>query len=307
MPLANADTLVLVNPRAAGGRARALVAPMRQWLGSRFADVLGCVAPEGVDAAAAAIAALPRGARVALVGGDGTLQAMLPALLERDAELGLVPLGSGNDTARALGLAGRDWMEALAHALAAPATAMDLGECAFDGRHQPFASSLTAGFDSAVGLRALQAPRALRGLPRYLWATLAELAALRTWSLRIEADGTPVHDGAALFASVLNTPTYGGGMPAVPAACIDDARLDLLVAGRFGRAGAAAMLPRLLAARHLSHPRVRTLRFVELSATSPADVPLAADGEALGAARAWRIAVRPAALRAVRGAGQQAS
>lgn len=301
MQLARPCTLVLVNPHAAGGRAQALVAPMTQWLASRGVTAARCVAAEGVAAASAAIAALPRGARVALVGGDGTLQAMLPALLAHEAELGVVPLGSGNDTARALGLAGLGWTDALAHALDGPATPIDLGECAFDGRRIPFASSLTAGFDSAVGLRALAAPRALRGLPRYLWATLGELAALQTWPLRLEADGALVHDGVALFASALNTPSYGGGMPAAPGACIDDGRLDLLVAGRFGRMAALAMLPRLLAGRHLSHPRVRLLRFAELAAASPMAVPLAADGEPLGATGAWRIRVLPAALRAVRG------
>lgn len=300
MPPALPSALVIVNPHAAGGRAQALAAPIAQWLAVHRPGPR-CVTLPDTAAAAHAVAVLPRGARVVLVGGDGTLHGMLPALLERDAEVGLVPLGSGNDMARALGLAGSAWPAALAHALGAPATPIDVGECIFVGRRVPFASSLTAGFDSAVSLRALHAPRRLCGLPRYLWATLAELAALRTWTMRVEADGVCVHDGTALFASVLNTPSYGGGMPAVPAARIDDGRLDLLVAGRFGRAGAAAMLPRLLAGRHLSHPRVATHRFATLSITSPADVPLAADGEILGAARAWRVEVRPAALHVVRG------
>lgn len=300
MPPATPTALVIVNPHAAGGRAQTLVAPIARWLDAHR-PAPRCADLSDAAAAAQAIAALPRGARVVLVGGDGTLHGLLPVLLERDAEVGIVPLGSGNDMARALGLAGSAWADALAHALGAPATPVDVGECAFAGRCVPFASSLTAGFDSAVSLRALNAPRALRGLPRYLWATLAELAGLRTWEMRVEIDGVCVHDGAALFASVLNTPSYGGGMPAVPAARIDDGRLDLLVAGRFGRAGAAAMLPRLLAGRHLSHPRVATHRFETLSITSPADVLLAADGEILGAARAWRIEARPAALRVVRG------
>ena len=40
-----------------------------------------------------------------------------------------------------------------------------------------FASSLAAGFDAAVGLRALRGPAWLSGQPRYLWATLREIAA----------------------------------------------------------------------------------------------------------------------------------
>ena len=153
----------------------------------------------------------------------------------------------------------------------------------------------------------LRAPRRLRGLQRYLWATLAELAALRTCTLRVEAEGTLVHDGTALFASVLNTPSYGGGMPVAPAARLDDSRLDLLVAGRFGRIGAAAMLPRLLAGRHLSHPRVLARSIVSIAATSSVAVPLAVDGEALGAATGWQVRVLPAALRAVRRAAPRSA
>ena len=65
----------------------------------------------------------------------------------------------------------------------------------------PFLSSLTAGFDSAVGLRAINGPRWLRGLPRYLLATFGELAALRNWPLQVTTDGELIHNGPALFAS----------------------------------------------------------------------------------------------------------
>jgi diacylglycerol kinase family enzyme len=270
-----------------------------QWL-AVHAPQVRCQTPDGIGAALELIDAQPEGSRVVLVGGDGTVHRMLPALLRRRCTLGLVPLGSGNDTARALGVAGMAWDAALAHALTAPATAMDLGELATAEGIVPFASSLTAGFDSAVGLRAIGAPPLLRGLPRYLWATLAELAALRAWPMSIAVDGVTVHEGDVLFASVLNTPSYGSGMPAVPHARIDDGRLDLLVAGRFGRAGVALMMPRLLAGRHLSHPRVKTERFTTMTISSPVAVPLAGDGEPLGEAKAWRIAVRPAALQVVR-------
>jgi diacylglycerol kinase (ATP) len=298
MPLQE-PALVLLNPRAAGGRAGDLCVPVEQWLATH-APRLHCHAVDGVAAAHDAIAAQPVGVRVVLIGGDGTVHRMLPALLRREGVLGLVPLGSGNDTARALGVAGMSWQDALAHALSAAATAMDLGELATAAGVVPFASSLTAGFDSAVGLRALRAPRLLRGLPRYLWATLGELAALRTWAMSVELDGVAVHDGDALFASVLNTPSYGSGMPAVPHARIDDGRLDLLIAGRFGRVGTALMMPRLLAGAHLSHSSVTTRPFTTMHVESPVRVPLAGDGEPLGAASSWSITVRPAALRVVR-------
>ncbi|MBE2241750.1 MAG: diacylglycerol kinase family lipid kinase [Burkholderiaceae bacterium] len=288
--------VVIVNPLAARGGAAVLAAAMRERLAA-LAPAARLELPQGVAAARALAAAQPPGTRIVVVGGDGTLQALLPVLAQRDCEVGLVALGSGNDTARAVGLRGLAWPRALQHALDAPALPIDLGECVADGRRELFASSLTAGFDSAVGMRALRAPRWLRGLPRYLWATLAELAALRRWPVAIEADGERVVAGEVLFASVLNTPTYGGGMPVAPDARIADDRLDLIVAAGFGRLGAAAMLPRLLAGRHLPHPRIATRSFALLAATSSVEVPLAADGEPIVAARAWRVRVLPAALR----------
>jgi diacylglycerol kinase (ATP) len=294
-------SLVLLNPRAAGGRAARLHGPIAAWLrvhrpGARLE------APARIDDATALVERSPRGGRVVLVGGDGTVHRLLPALLEGACELGLVPAGSGNDTARALGVAGMRPAAALALALEGAARPWDVGECAFAGRRVLFASSLAAGFDAAVGLRALRGPAWLTGQPRYLWATLREIAALRAWTLRVRLDGEVAHAGPALFASVLNTPTYGAGLRAVPSARADDGRLDALVAGRFGRAGALAMLPRLMAGTHLGHRAVLSRGVAEMIVDSEDPVPLAGDGEPAGHARSWRVRVLPGALQAVAGA-----
>ena len=239
-------SLVLLNPRAAGGRAAALGAPVERWLATHAPHTI-LVRSDSVERAQAMLLALPARSRVVLVGGDGTLHRMLPALLARRHTVALVPFGTGNDGARALGLLSTTWQDALAHALHAPAVAVDTGVMSCARRKVPFHSSLSAGFDAAVCVRALAAPTWLTGLPRYLWSTLRELTSLRTWNLRITVDGALRHSGIALFASTCNTPTFGSGMPAVPAATLDDARLDLLLAGDFSRLGALRMLPQLLA------------------------------------------------------------
>ncbi len=297
-------TLVLLNPHAGGGRAAHLQSPIQSWL-AHHAPGTELAAPETILQARARLQHLPQSSRVVVVGGDGTLNQVLSAMLAGEHTLGLVPSGSGNDTARALGLHRAPWADALAHAMRGPAHPMDLGQAVFhqDGSTLtvPFLSSFTTGFDSAVGLRALNGPRWLRGLPRYLLATLRELSALRTWELQLQLDGTPVHDGAALFASTLNTRSFGSGMPAVPHARIDDGQLNLLLAGRFGRVATALMLPRLLAGWHLGHPRVHTQAFSRMTLHSRTPVPLAADGEYLGTTRQLELQVLASALSVVRG------
>ena len=313
-------SLVLLNPHAGGGRAARLHAPLRAAL-QRLADTGSDPAPQLVVApdlvaTLAALDALPGGSRVVLVGGDGTVNRLLPALLRGGHSLALVPAGSGNDTARALGVAGLPLEQALQLALTQPSTPMDVGEAVFapestvnavpgavPSAQVPFVSSLTAGFDSSVGLRALNGPRWLRGLPRYLVATLREWVALRQWPLRVLADGQLLHDGPLLFASTLNTPTYASGMPVVPHAQTADGRLDVLLTGPFGRVGTLAMLPLLLAGWHLRCPKVQACAFTRLELASPHAVPLAADGEFIGCARQVCVTVRPGALPVVRAPG----
>ena len=88
-------------------------------------------------------------------------------------------------------------------------------------------------------------------------------------------------------------------MPAVPDASIADGRLDLLIAGRFGRAGVLRMLPLLMRGRHLGHPQVRVCRFESLRVESSPALPLAADGEPLPAATSFEVRVREASLSVV--------
>ncbi len=286
---------VLLNPRAAGGRAARLAEPLRIRLAA-LAPQAELATIDGVDAAREWLRGRPRQSRVALVGGDGTVHRLLPEFIARGLCLGVVPVGSGNDFARALGVDRLAWEAALAVALRAPSAACDVGELEAGAGRVPFASSLAAGFDAAIARRAHEGPPWLGGLPRYLWATLRELARLERVRVRATIDGALLHDGEALFASTLNTPTFGAGMPVVPDARIDDGRLDLLLAGRFGRAGALAMLPRLLAGRHVGHPRVRIAGFRELRVEADAELPLAADGEPIGAARTFTVRVRAGVL-----------
>jgi diacylglycerol kinase (ATP) len=169
-----------------------------------------------------------------------------------------VPYGSGNDCARAWGLHKLSWQDALAFALQGDTSTIDLGRVKLNHREfHYFHSSLAVGFDASVGNRALAGPKFLRGLPRYLLATLRELVHLKNWPLKVKANGEVVHEGHCLLASTLNTPTYGGGMPAVPHAMVNDGQLNLLVGGSFNRWQTLLMLPRLLIGKHLGHSRIQ--------------------------------------------------
>ena len=299
-------SIILVNPHAAGGRARKLQPHILQWCQRQtnthlVREQVQVAMPESIPEALKLLEQLPRPSRVVIVGGDGTLNQMLPGLLKAPHEVGLVPYGSGNDCARAWGLYGMSWQQALVHALDGTASAIDVGRVVLDHKEDHFfLSSLAVGFDASVGNQALAGPKFLSGLPRYLLATFRELASLKNWLLNVEVDGRLVHQGSCLLSSALNTPTYGGGMPAVPHATLNDGQLNLLIGGRFNRLQTLLMLPRLLIGKHLGHRRIQCHAFSKAAMICDSSVPVAADGETLGFARSVQIECIPQALNVVK-------
>ena len=73
--------LVLLNPRAAGGRAAALLEPVRSWL-AREAPGARLLETRSPDEAQVVLRELDEGGRVVAIGGDGTLHHLLGPLLD---------------------------------------------------------------------------------------------------------------------------------------------------------------------------------------------------------------------------------
>ena len=254
-----------------------------------------------IDSTRRVLQGLPAQSRVVIVGGDGSLHQWLPELVEGPFSVGLVPLGTGNDTARALGLRHLSWKQALTHALTAPAQACDLGQLEVEDlikgqRLYWFISSLAAGFDAEISARA-QPTRF--GLPRYLAATLLAIRDLRCQRMQLHVDGQDWPAAEVVLASALNTRTYGSGMPMTPDASMHDGKLNLVQIQRFSRLGLLGMLPLMLIGKHRWHHKVKHQMFQSLRAQCAVSVALAVDGEPVPSASRWQVRVVPAALQVV--------
>src|SRR5262249_4487917 len=117
-------------------------------------------------------AAVQRGARLVVAwGGDGTINEVASALVfEEDAAMGIIPAGSGNGLARALGI-DTDPARALADALAAEPRTIDVGE--LGGRL--FVNVAGIGFDAHVAARFNAPGSPMRGLAGYVLQTVRAL------------------------------------------------------------------------------------------------------------------------------------
>ena len=296
------STICLLNPHAHNGRTARLEPALAAAL-QQLAPKVPLVVAASIKDAQAVIAALPSGSRVILAGGDGTVQPILAQLLHGQHQLALLPLGTGNDLARALGVYGLHWRTALERVLHAPCSRMDVGQVRLD-REQTlyFASSLACGFDAAAGARVTLMPKFLPGLLRYAAAALTQFAHLRSYHLRWSCDGQTEQQAKVLLASCLNTPTYASGMRLAPRARIEDGQLQLVLAKNTGLLPTLALFARLLAGgRHTGAAAVHIqgCRQLQLAACGQA-LPVLLDGEWLPAQKELQIQVLPQALAVVR-------
>jgi len=272
---------VLINPSAGKGRTGRLLPGILSRLGAAGREVRPLTAASAAAADAACRAAVADGAgALVAVGGDGTVHLGLQAVAGTGVPFGVVPVGTGNDFAAALGVPTEPFAaaDAIAAALAAGRTrAVDLARViTSDGRERWYGAVLGAGFDAIVNERANRM-RFPRGRRRYDVATVAELVRLRPRTYTMTLDGE-VHTLDAVLVAVGNTASYGGGHRICPAADPTDGLLDIVVAGPMSRRTLMRIKPSVFLGTHVEHPLVTAYRArtVELDGEP---ITVYADGE----------------------------
>ncbi|TDN88447.1 diacylglycerol kinase [Microbacterium sp. BK668] len=291
---------LLLNPAARSGAptgaARTAAARLRE-LGVRTTIVSGGSAAES---SALLRTAIELGAdAVVVAGGDGTVNLAAQELAGTGVPLGIIPSGTGNDFAGALGLHELD-ADAAAELIAEGTTrSLDLARITrADGSTQHFASVLASGFDSKVNDRA-NAMTWPRGRSRYTIAIALEFLRLRGMPFQLElrlADGAVERlDGDLAMATVGNTSMYGGGIPVCPDADPCDGLLDVTLVRPAGRMRLARLIPRVYDGTHTTLPEVVTRRVTAVSLAA-GGVTAYADGDPVGALP-LTVDVVPGALR----------
>lgn len=299
------EAVVILNPSAGRGTTPA-EASRRLAAAGLTADLR--VTTRAGEASTLARDAVAGGARLVIAwGGDGTIHETATALIDVDADLGIVPAGSGNGLARGLGIS-LDPGAALRGIVTGGVRRIDVGEMA----SLPFFNVAGAGLDAWVAARTQEVraagwpelrgesrqprPSGRRGLLPYVRSMVRGLFTLEPWPVTLETPGQ-VLETRALLVAFANGPQYGHGARIVPGARFDDGLLDIVVIE--GRAALAALWQsrQLFRGSITTAPGVQLLRCAEARLRSERPIPLHRDGEAAEPAQDVQVRVRPAALR----------
>jgi len=229
---------------------------------------------------------------VVAVGGDGTVNEVLNGLVNDGAAphpepvLGIIPLGSGCDLARTLGIR-METTEAIEGVGTNGTKRVDVGRAEFlnlSGRRETryFMNIADLGAGGLVVQKAIRAPRILGRRPNYFWGILAAALTYKARAVDISVDdGEPVST-AIRNVIIANGEYFGRGFHAAPNARMDDGLFDIVNVGNFGTLEGLWHVPKLYRGTYVGLEKVTCLRGRKVQVDSDEELLIEMDGELVG-------------------------
>jgi diacylglycerol kinase (ATP) len=196
-------------------------------------------------------------------GGDGTLNAALPGLLETGLPLGIIPLGTANDLARTLGIP-TDLAAAARIIACGKVQPVDVGEV----NGHPFFNVASIGFGVDLTRALTRDSKRRFGTIGYAIAALRAVSRLRPFRAEI-MHGHTIHLSRTIHVAVGNGRHYGGGMTVSEHARIDDGCLHVYSLEVDSLWRLLRLLPALRSGRHDAWKEIRTLEGEEIEVRTP--------------------------------------
>ncbi|MCD9020521.1 diacylglycerol/lipid kinase family protein [Cohnella silvisoli] len=282
--------LFIVNENSGNGRGKKIWAKVEKELRKKGTEYTKVATTSQAEAVAHAEELLQRGKMkaVAVIGGDGTLHGLLPLLSAAGIPYGLIPSGSGNDSARALGIP-RNPIRALQIILAGHTRRIDLLETRTENGETQFTLTAVAiGLDSTVAadVNGSSYKRWCNklgvGSLAYIIGFFRALAVFKPRPIQVTMDGVSREFTQGWLSAIANISTYGGGLKICPTALPDDGRLHVCIVHGCSVWRILLIFPTILNGSHVNQPYVTILSGCTVRIETPASMLAFGDGEPSG-------------------------
>jgi diacylglycerol kinase (ATP) len=271
---------VILNPVSGVDTAPDHATAISRRLRERYDTVEVVLTAAPGDAARAARVAAEDGCGLVVAGGgDGTLNEVINGVAAAGAldrtTLGIVPLGTGNDFAAALGIP-PDVEGALGVLTGGVTRAVDLGSV--NGRL--FVNTSSGGYIAEVSVAVTPQMKSIGGRLAYLVGGAQALLEFDPVRATVAAEPTGLRLGEGLYAfAVCNSRLIGGGKLIAPRAVVDDGLLDACLIEAMPTVEFVALLRRVAAGSHMDDPRVRYVQISSLTLSFDRQIRINTDGE----------------------------
>jgi diacylglycerol kinase (ATP) len=285
-------TCIILNPAA--GKARDVEDVVARL--SRVPNGEIRISSKPGSAARFASAALRKGFDlVVAAGGDGTLNEVVNGIGENlgDARLGLIPLGTGNDFARTLGVP--DDIEAAIDLIVIGETReVDLVRVTSD-EVRYFVNVSAGGFSGLVDEKLTPKMKKTWGPLAYLRGAAAALSELRAYRTTLALDNSEGLTLDLYNVVVANGRYIAGGRMIAPEASIDDGLLDVVLIRQRPAPELALLAAQVAIGTHLSSDTIVFRRAAKVTVNSKPRMCFNVDGELVSSEPA-RFEILPRAL-----------
>ncbi len=191
-------------------------------------------------------------ARFIACGGDGTFGEVLNGVMNcPDAEVGIMPYGTGNDFCRNFKDNG-NFMN-IAAQLNGKSVKCDAIKYKTNNKTRYGANMFNIGFDCNVAdlTATMKKKPFVSGSMAYFISIFAMLIKKKGADLKIEFDGKIFHNGPLLLTSIANGSYCGGGVKSNPLACITDGFMNVNVVYNISRLNFLSKLPFYMKGTHI--------------------------------------------------------
>jgi diacylglycerol kinase (ATP) len=232
---------------------------------------------------------------IIVAGGDGTLNEVVNGLgtFARNVHIGIVPLGTGNDFARTLGLPARV-DENIDLIRQHKTTLIDLVRVRSQ-RSRYFVNVSTGGFSGIVDSKITPQIKQSWGPLAYIRGAAAALTDLHYYKTQIVLDDRERLSEEVLDVVIANGRYVAGGLPIAPEADPSDGKLEVILVPKTGATEMALLAAEIALGRHLSNNATIFRRAKKIAVRSRPGMCFNVDGELIGNAPAV-FEVMPRAL-----------
>jgi diacylglycerol kinase (ATP) len=278
----------ILNPVAGRGKAYHAIKKIRSMLREFIIDHKISITDAPLHATELAKESLMSEDVVVAVGGDGTINEVINGLVNSKKRLGILPLGSGNDFAKATHIPS-NMQDAISVIISNKRKLIDIGKVITSNQNvnklnsstvRYFINGVGIGFDASVAYHSSKI-KVLRGLPLYFTSIIKALLTYRTPNFSLHLDGIDFKNRYFLIA-IGNGQCAGGGFYLTPDAILNDNVFDVCYVDELNLYEIIKIFPSVLKGLHGKYEKVHFVQAKAISVESCDRFFVHADGEIVG-------------------------